>query len=216
MVLYVQCHLAVIRHLLCSPCAPRTMAQTVAGSQLSATISDGDYTQEELVAQNDKIDALIATVRELNHQVRPKLNEEIGGGSGNMAELHKVLGEMRDRELISSHGVKRMILSSREGVDDQEIQHMMGTSDARITLEEALAIHADTATLPTRVVMSEFASAREAILSLLRGLPEDDWTHKSTLAIDEGRDSVAAVVDSLIEDDRKAMEKIHQLLGVAA
>lgn len=168
------------------------------------------------MSQTDKIDALIATVRELNHQVRPKLTEDIGGGTGNMADVHNIIAEMRNRELISSHGVKRMILSAREGVDSQEIQHMMGTSGDRITLEEALAIHEDADKLPTRQVMSEFASAREAILSLLRELPESEWTYKSTLAIDEGRDSVEAVVDSLIAADKEAMAKINQLMGVAA
>jgi hypothetical protein len=192
------------------------MAQTVAGSQPQASTSDGDYTQEELVAQNDKIDALIATVRELNHQVRPKLTEEIGGGSGNMGEVHAILGEMRNRELVLSHGVKRMILSARADIEDQEIQHMMGTTDNRITLEEALEIHQDVSVLPTRVVMSEFASAREAILSLLRGLPDSSWEFKSTQAIDKGQERVIDVVDALLEEDKKALEKIHQLMGVAA
>jgi hypothetical protein len=192
------------------------MAQTVAGSQQPATTADGDYTQEDLVSQNDKIDALIATVRELNHQVRPKLTEEIGGGSGNMGEVHTILGEMRNRELVLSHGIKRMILSSRADIEDSEIQNMMGTTDNRITLEQALEIHQDVSLLPTRVVMSEFASAREAILSLLRGLPDSSWEYKSTQAIDKGQDTVIQVVDSLLEEDKKAMDKIHQLIGVAA
>jgi hypothetical protein len=178
--------------------------------------SDGDNTQEELVSYSDKIDAMIATVRELNHKVRPRLTEDIAGGSGNMAEVHNIISEMRNLELISSHGVKRMILSSREGVDASEVQNIMGTSGDRITLEEALAIHEDATTLPTRQVMSEFASAREAILSLLRELPDTDWAYKSELAIDEGRDSVEAVVDSLIASDKEAMAKINQLMGVAA
>lgn len=164
----------------------------------------------------DKIDALISTVRELNHQIRPKLNEDVGGGSGNMAEVHSILGEMRNRELVSSHGIKRMMLSAREGVDAQEIQNMMGTAGTRITLEEALAIHDDFETLPTRVVMSEFASAREAILSLLRELPDNEWTVKSGQALDENLDSIEAVVNHLIEEDKRAMTKISQLVGVTA
>lgn len=173
-------------------------------------------TQEGLVPKTDKIDGLISTVRELNHQVRPMLTNDIGGGSGSLAEVHSIISEMRNRELISSHGVKRMILTSREGVDASEIQNMMGTSDARITLEEALAIHEDADKLPTRVVMSEFASAREAILSLLRELPDKGWETKSELAIDEGRDSIDAVVDSLLAEDRQAMQKINQLLAIKA
>jgi hypothetical protein len=178
--------------------------------------SVGEYTQEELVANIDKIDALISTVRELNHQVRPKLSEEIGGGSGNQGQVHAILGEMRNQELVASHGVKRMILTNREGVDVSEVQHMMGTTDSRISLEEVLAIHEDADKLPTRVVMSEFASAREAVLSLLRELPEAHWDIKSKLAIDEGQDSVGAVVDHLIASDKESMQKINQLMGVAA
>lgn len=166
--------------------------------------------------KTDKIDALISTVRELNHQVRPMLSKDIGGGSGNLAEVHSIIGEMRDRELVSSHSVKRMILSNREGVEASEIQNMMGTAEARITLEEALAIHEDSAKLPTRVVMSEFASAREAILSLLRELPDSDWETKSELGSDEGRDSIDAIIDHLIAEDKQAFQKINQLLAIKA
>lgn len=171
------------------------------------------------MAKEDKIDALISTVRELNHQVRPMLSSDIGGGTGSLSEVHTIIGEMRDRELVSSHGVKRMILTNRvgrAGIDASEIQNMMGTGDVRITLEEALAIHDDASTLPTRVVMSEFASAREAILSLLRELPDEEWEAKSNLASDEDRDSVDAVIDYLIAEDRQATGKINQLLAIKA
>lgn len=164
------------------------------------------------MSDTEKIDALIATVRELNHTVRPKLTGEVGGGSGNLAEVHSIVGEMRDRELVTSHGVKRMILSNREGVEADEIRNMMGTSGAQITLEEALAIHEDAAVLPTRVVLSAFATAREAILSLLRDLPDEEWEKTAELALDEQRSSIAAVVDSLLADDKVAMERISRLV----
>lgn len=165
------------------------------------------------MAQNDKISELISTVRDLNHTVRPKLTGEIGGGSGNLAQVHEILGQMRDRELMTSHGIKRMILGNREGVEAQEIQNMMGTASARITLDEALAIHQDAASLPTSEVLSAFTTAREAILSLLRDLPEDEWTNESTLGDTEGRNSVQAVVDGLLVDDKAAVSQISQLLG---
>lgn len=166
--------------------------------------------------KTDKIDALIQTVRDLNHEVRPMLSGEIGGGSGNLAEVHTIVGEMRDRELVASHGVKSLILSNREGVEAHEIQNMMGTSAAQITLDEALAIHDEAATLPTRVVMSEFASAREAILSLLRELPDEEWSTRSDLPTEGGRHTVDAVVDFLLEEDGKARARINELLAIKA
>lgn len=168
------------------------------------------------MAKTDKIDALIDTVRELNHQVRPLLKGEIGGGTGNLAEVHTIVAAMRDRELLASHGVKRMILLAREGVEAHEIQNMMGTQDSQITQEEALAIHDDAATLPTNVVMSEFGSAREAILSLIRELPEEGWDAKSELPTDFGANSVDAIVDYLIAQDKEAISKISSLLGAKA
>ncbi len=164
------------------------------------------------MAHNDKIDELISTVRDLNFTVRPKLTGEIGGGTGSMAQVHEIIGEMRDRELMTSHSIKRMVLGNRDGVEAEEIQNMMGTAGTRITLEEALAIHEDAATLPTREVISAFATAREAILSLIRELPEDEWTATSTLGVD-GKNSVAAVVDGLLSDDKAAVSRITQLIG---
>ncbi|MBA2454317.1 MAG: hypothetical protein H0V47_14195, partial [Chloroflexia bacterium] len=70
------------------------------------------------MAKTDKIDALISTVRELNHRVRPMLNEGLGGGQGNQTQAHTILGEMRNRELVASHGIKRLMLSNRQGVED--------------------------------------------------------------------------------------------------
>lgn len=177
---------------------------------------DGNNTQEELVAKTDKIDALISTVRELNHRVRPMLNEGIGGGQGNQAQAHAILGEMRNRELVASHGVKRMMLSSRQGVDAIEIQHMMGTDDVRITLEEALAIHQSPDKLPTRVVMSEFANAREAILSLIREIPDEQWSATADSKIEGELNSIDAIIDDLIAEDQKALQKINELLAIKA
>jgi hypothetical protein len=177
---------------------------------------DGNNTQEELVAKTEKIDALISTVRELNHRVRPMLNEGIGGGQGNQAQAHTILGEMRNRELVASHGVKRVMLSNREGIDAMEIKHMMGTDDARITLEEALEIHQDPEKLPTRVLLSEFGSAREAILSLVRELPDEQWEAASSTLGEGDLNSVEAIVDNLIAEDQVAVRKINELLTITA
>lgn len=201
--------------LLCSVNLTRTMAAIAPRNRAPSTV-DGNNTQEELVAKTEKIDALIATVRELNHQVRPLLSGAVGGGSGNLAEVHSIISEMRDRELLLSHSVKSMILLAREGVEAHEVQAMLGTESARVTQEEALAIHEDAETLPTNVVMSEFSSAREAILSLIRELPDESWEAKSELTTEDGADSVEAVIDQIIAADKKAMDRISQLIGARA
>lgn len=166
--------------------------------------------------KTDKIDALISTVRELNHRVRPILTDEIGGGEGNRGEVHTIIGKMRDRELLASHGVKRIVLSNREGVDATEIQNMMGTAGTGITLDEALEIYDEHGKLPTRVVMSEFASAREAILSLVRELPETSWEAVTTQTIGDGLNSVDAIVDDLNAKDKQDLAKINELLAITA
>lgn len=168
------------------------------------------------MAKTEKIDALISTVSELNHRVRPMLNEGIGGGQGNQAQAHAILGEMRNRELVASHGVKRLMLSNRQGVEDTAIQNMMGTDDVRITLEEALAIHQDPDKLSTRVVMSEFASAREAILSLIREIPDDQWSATTDSRVEGELNTIDAIIDDLIAEDQKALQKINELLAIKA
>ena len=100
----------------------------------------------------DKIDALIETVRGLNHQVRPKLTNTIGGGEGTGAQAHSILGGMRDTELAAALTIQSMLSGDLGGRDEKY----------RNPLDQ----------VGSRSLLSEFTTAREAKPASLRDLTD--------------------------------------------
>ena len=144
---------------------------------------------EDSVPHTDKIDALIATVRDLNHTLRPKITNEAGGGSGVSAQAHPVLGEMRETELEAVLKIQAMLVGELARRDETY----------RIPIEE----------IGTRSLLSEFGTAREATLASLRELSDEQWAE--THEITGGSASIADVVDGLIASDQQCMAKLTQL-----
>lgn len=143
------------------------------------------------MAYQEKIDALVQTVRDVNHEVRPKISNTPGGDPpGN--PLHEAIIEIRDHE----QGVSRLIrsltladLTAREEVG----QLIEGRSSANIGTRQALA---------------EFGTAREAILSILSQLSDEEWDEQRET--EEGAVSVTKVIDDLIESDKTYLKKIRE------
>jgi hypothetical protein len=140
----------------------------------------------------DKIDALIETVRGLNHQVRPKLTNAVGGGEGASAQAHPVLGEMRDGELAAALTIQSMLAGDQGGRDEKY----------RVPLDQ----------IGARSLLSEFTTAREATLASLRDLSDAQWEESRETA--NGTSSVKDVVDGLIESDKIAVARLQQIAGV--
>jgi hypothetical protein len=71
--------------------------------------------------------------------------------------------------------------------------------------------HSDAAKMSSRQLLSEFGTAREAILSLLRNFSDDDWTSARETA--DGTTSIEQIVDDLIASDQKYVDQILNAAG---
>lgn len=136
-----------------------------------------------------KINDLVQTVRLLNWEIRPKIDNTPGGNPpGN--PLFLALVEIRDNEIQVSQTIRNMSLA--------EVDVLVG--------EGNVIEHSAAAGLGARQILSEFGTAREAILSLLRVFSENDWSR--THDTPGGTKTVEEIIDDLIASDKRSLEKI--------
>jgi hypothetical protein len=151
------------------------------------------------MADQTIIDQLIATVRELNLEIRGRdFGESISADdlTGRTDSIPAILYSMRGREMNASQAVKRMLLGEAVTSDDEaatlsEQQLQAGTSP--------------------RILLSQFGTAREAILSQVRELPDEVWNQ--TFATPRGEMTLKAYLQTLIDRDTEHMQQIKSLLG---
>jgi len=139
------------------------------------------------------IDGLIATYRELNVKVRPLPEERLQLRSDG-ASVRDIVTRLRDSELRFSQALKERIT----GVAMPEV---FGEEEAPVGGTESSL---DT----TATILSQFGTARESTLAMLRTLPDEDWDH-----ILEGGQPIRARIRQLYDNDRRQMERIVGLLG---
>lgn len=144
--------------------------------------------------EHSMIDGLIGTFRELNARVRslPEDRLRIAGSSG--GSVRDVIRRMKDSELRFSQALK-------ERITGVSIPDMFGENEAPVVGTEG---EDDT----TAVILSQFGTARESTLAMLRTMPADDWDTPV-----EGGKAVRARVQELVANDRQQMERIVGLLG---
>ena len=146
------------------------------------------------MAEQELIDGLIATYRELNVKVRPLAEERLRLRGGEAGSVRDVVTRLRDSELRFSQALKERIT----GVPMPE---MFGEDEAPVVGTEGAE---DT----TAEILSQFGTAREATLALLRTLPGEDWNR--TL---EGGRPIRDRIRELHTNDRRQLERIVGLLG---
>ena len=146
------------------------------------------------MAQQDLIDGLIATYRELNNRVRPLPEERLTMRDANGATIRDVLIRLRDQELKFSQALK-------ERVTGGSVADLFSDVEAGVLGTESS--HDSSA-----VILSQFGTARESTLAMLRGLDPAGWTDSS----DGGR-SIADSIRQLVQNDRRQVERINGLLG---
>ncbi|MCC6314475.1 MAG: hypothetical protein IT337_10730 [Thermomicrobiales bacterium] len=147
------------------------------------------------MADQDVIDGLIATYRDLNAKVRPLSEERLRLGEP-QDTVRGVVTRLRDDELRFSQALK----DSLTGVP---IPNLFG-ADAPVLANE----RADEA---TSSILAQFGTARESTLAMLRALDPTQWDHQSN-----GTPSVRARARELLANDRRCMERIISLLGSPA
>lgn len=146
------------------------------------------------MADQDLIDGLIATYRELNARVRPLPEERLQVRSGSGGSVRDVVSRLRDSELKFSQALKEQIT----GVPMPE---MFGDDEVPVTGTESSS---DT----TSALLSQFGTARESTLAMLRSLPAPEWDQQI-----QGGQPIRGRIKLLHENDRRQMERIVGLLG---
>jgi hypothetical protein len=146
------------------------------------------------MADRPLLDGLISTYRELNAKVRPLPEDRLRlKGSGN-ASVRDVVTRLRDSELRFSQALKERItgvpMPEMFGEDEAPVVGTEGSNDS------------------TAVVLSQFGTARESTLAMLRGLPDADWDQPI-----EGGVPIRGRIQELVDNDRRLMERIVGLLG---
>ncbi len=144
------------------------------------------------MANSDLIDSLIATYRNLNMTIRPLSDAQVDQLSDSGGSLRDKIADLRNNELQISQQLKLMTLG--EG----------GITGA---MPEIAPIAPG---LNVRSILSEFGTAREAILALIRELSDEDWAMQREGP--NGQTSIQKVIDQLIASDRKALSEIEPLL----
>lgn len=147
------------------------------------------------MARTDTIDNLIATYRSLNLTIRPMDPARLAQAGGNGGSVIQLLQQARHDEIAASQELKLMTLA--EGVS-MEIPEPPPSAD-------------DT---NPKVLLSEFGTAREAILALVRELPEEGWTQQRQGP--NGPTSVEAVVERLVARDQQLLQTVQSALGARA
>src|SRR6185312_13062232 len=151
------------------------------------------------MADQTIIDQLIATVRELNSEIRTRdFGQMVSAAdlTGKMDSVPAILFSMRDREMNASQAVKRMLLGEAVASDDEPA-----------TLSEQQVAAGTSA----RILLSQFGTAREAILSQVRELSDDVWNQ--TMVTPRGEMTLKEYLQTLVDRDQERLQQIKSLLG---
>lgn len=140
------------------------------------------------------IDGLIATYRELNAKVRPQPEDRLQMRGGSSGSVREVVSRLRDSELRFTQALK-------ERVTGVPMPEMFGEDDIPVIGTEGPD---DT----TASILSQFGTARESTLALLRTLPDEDWDRP----IESGK-PIRTRIRELHANDRRQVERIVGLLG---
>ncbi|MBO9307767.1 hypothetical protein [Thermomicrobium sp.] len=155
------------------------------------------------MADRDVVEALIATYRELNQRFRPLLvamNADARAVEDPTSPLG-ILYRLRNRELNASQAIKEMLRGGERTIVDDEAEPL-------VTLQQtALGL------VPI-VLLSQFGTAREATLAMVRDLPDSVWQQE--FETPRGRMTLRAYLETLIARDREAIRALEERLGQPA
>ena len=143
------------------------------------------------------IDQLIDTYHQLNVHVRTAPEAVLERRDASGVSIEDIVRRMRDDELRFSQAL-------RERTTGVAMPDIFGADDRPVIGTEA-------ANEDTMVLISQFGSAREVTLSLLRDLADATWDQN-----DGGVKTVRANVSDLVASDQRRLAQIASLLGSAA
>lgn len=147
-----------------------------------------------VIQQSTVIDDLITTYRELNGRVRHLPEERLRLKGGDGASVRDVVVRLRDNELKFSQALKERLT----GVPMPEI---FGEDEAPV-----LGTEGEDDSTP--VILSQFGTARESTLAMLRGMGSGEMNQAL-----EGARPISERLAQLVQHDRRLVERINGLLG---
>lgn len=143
------------------------------------------------MAYQELINELIDTYRSLNLAIRgtpddPKKAIQVD------PRLREILRVKRDHELQFSQRLK---------------ERVTGVPVDRVVEDETPTLGTEQISDEAHVILSQFGTAREATLSLVRDLDEEGWN-----AVDASGTSIRAEIERLIDNDHQVMNQVRELL----
>lgn len=153
------------------------------------------------MSNQEIIDGLIASYRELNFKVR-SLTPSLSGDtpSPDASAIRDILAQMYSRELLASRAFRAMVAGEDSPSDDE-------------AADQETSRGSQTANIPLQYLISQFGTAREATLAMLRGQPEEVWNRE--IMTPRGRMSLKDYAWTLVERDRRQLRRIDELLETA-
>ncbi len=148
------------------------------------------------MANSDLIDSLIATYRNLNLTIRPMTDAQAEQPASSGKSLRDLIQDLRDNEMQASQQLKLMTLG--EGALTGGMPEIAPSAPG----------------ISIRSVLSEFGTAREAILALIRELSDDAWAMEREGP--NGRTTIQKFIEQLVANDRDALAKIEPHLKAPA
>lgn len=144
------------------------------------------------MSEHDLINDLITTYRNLNNKVRmlPEDRLTMADGAGN--SVRQAVTELRNSEMEFSQALKDSI-SGISKADMIKGKPVIGTESESDT---------------TASIISQFGTARESTLAMLRTLTPEEWS-KSI----EGGATIRKRLEEHLGRDKQSMEQIVGLLG---
>ena len=146
------------------------------------------------MGEQELFNGLIATYRDLNLKVRPLPEERLSLRSGRES-VRRIIVDMRDDELRFSQALKDR-LGGASMID--VLAHRGEDVELEIPSPDDTTVE----------VLSQFGTARESTLAMLRGMPPESWDESGP-----GGLTIRGASEGLLANDGRHMEKIVRLLG---
>ena len=149
------------------------------------------------MTEQELFNGLIATYRELNLKVRPQPEERLSLGHSRNT-VRNIIIELRDDELRFSQALKNRLAGAAmidvfASDEDAEMAEIPSPDDT------------------TAEVLSQFGTARESTLAMLKGMPPEAWDDRGLSDL-----TIREAVEDLRTNDARHLEKIIGLLGSPA
>lgn len=145
------------------------------------------------MAHEELVNRMIATYRDLNLLIRPIPDDVLNRRTSGDASIRDLMQGLRDGELRFTQSTKELLTGQTIPEDLQDEAPIIG-----------LEHEGD----PSRVLLSQFGTARESLLAMLREMSEEQWS-----ATGPGGRTMVARIDQLLENDQKVLARVQSLVG---